>query len=155
MARARQEMVAEIPAPRGTIFDRSGPGAGDEHARAMSVYINPLKVPICEVAGADPGGRSCTWTRRELYGTIEAGIRQPPRLPLDQAQDHTRRGQTPAQPAISTGSVMQRESQRHYPNGSAGGARSGLVDFEEKGNAGIEKALDEELRGSPGPDRGC
>ena len=25
MARARQEVVVEIPAPRGTIFDRNGP----------------------------------------------------------------------------------------------------------------------------------
>jgi cell division protein FtsI/penicillin-binding protein 2 len=45
---------------------------------------------------------------------------------------------------------MQRESQRHYPNGSLAAHLIGGVDFEEKGNAAIEKALDEDLRGQAG-----
>jgi cell division protein FtsI (penicillin-binding protein 3) len=38
-------------------------------------------------------------------------------------------------------------SQRHYPNGTLAAHVLGGVDFQEKGNAGIEKALDDELRG--------
>ncbi len=45
---------------------------------------------------------------------------------------------------------IQRESQRHYPNGTLAAHVLGGVDFEEKGNAGIEKALDADLRGMPG-----
>jgi cell division protein FtsI (penicillin-binding protein 3) len=45
---------------------------------------------------------------------------------------------------------LSHESQRHYPNGTLAAHVLGSVDFEEKGNAGIEKALDEELRGTPG-----
>src|SRR5436305_15148044 len=45
---------------------------------------------------------------------------------------------------------MQRESQRHYPNGPLAAHLVGGVDFEEKGNAGVEKALDDVLRGQAG-----
>ena len=45
---------------------------------------------------------------------------------------------------------LAHESQRHYPNGTLAAHVLGSVDFEEKGNAGIEKGLDKELRGTPG-----
>ena len=45
---------------------------------------------------------------------------------------------------------IQRESQRHYPNGTLAAHVLGGVDFEERGNAGIEKALEPELRGAAG-----
>src|SRR6185503_10782780 len=44
----------------------------------------------------------------------------------------------------------QRDSQRHYPKQQLAAHALGSVDFEERGNAGIEKALDAELRGVPG-----
>ena len=49
MARARQELVIEIPAPRGTIFDRSGQPLAMS-VQTESVYVNPLKVPDLGVA---------------------------------------------------------------------------------------------------------
>ena len=48
---------------------------------------------------------------------------------------------------------LAHESQRHYPKGTLAAHVLGSVDFEEKGNAGIEKGLDEELRGKPGRTR--
>jgi cell division protein FtsI (penicillin-binding protein 3) len=45
---------------------------------------------------------------------------------------------------------LESESQRHYPKGTLAAHVLGSVDFEEKGNAGIERALDAELRGQPG-----
>jgi len=45
---------------------------------------------------------------------------------------------------------IQSESQRHYPNGPLAAHVLGSVDFSGTGNAGIEKALDAELRGKPG-----
>src|SRR5262249_49354614 len=44
-------------------------------------------------------------------------------------------------------------SQRHSPKGTLAAHVLGSVDFEEKGNAGIEKGLDEALRGKPGRPR--
>src|SRR5260370_253377 len=49
MARARQELVIEIPAPRGAIFDRSGQALAMS-VQTESVYVNPLKVPDLGVA---------------------------------------------------------------------------------------------------------
>jgi cell division protein FtsI/penicillin-binding protein 2 len=48
---------------------------------------------------------------------------------------------------------LSHESQRHYPNGTLAAHVLGSVDFEEKGNAGIEQGLDKELRGTPGRTR--
>src|ERR1039458_7267661 len=45
LARARQEVVNETPAPRGTIFDRMGQPLAMS-VPGKSVYINPLKVDI-------------------------------------------------------------------------------------------------------------
>ena len=45
---------------------------------------------------------------------------------------------------------FQTESQRHYPNGTLAAHVLGSVDHDEKGNAGIEKNLDLQLRGRAG-----
>src|SRR6266498_2542632 len=45
---------------------------------------------------------------------------------------------------------FQTESQRHYPKGSIAANVLGSVDHDEKGNAGIERALDGDLRGHAG-----
>jgi cell division protein FtsI (penicillin-binding protein 3) len=48
---------------------------------------------------------------------------------------------------------IQDESQRHYPKRTLAAHVLGSVDFEERGNAGIEQVLDTELRGQPGQAR--
>jgi cell division protein FtsI (penicillin-binding protein 3) len=148
MARARQERAREIPAPRGPIFDRTGRRILALSTPAMSIYVNPLKVPDLEVA-AQILGAELAMDEAQLYGTL--------RHALD-----NRRGflwikrKVSYEQAKRLGNLglewinMQRESQRHYPNGSLAAHLLGGVDFEEKGNAGIEKALDADLRGEPG-----
>ena len=69
LARARQEMVIEIPAPRGTVFDRTGRPLAMS-VPTESVYINPLKVPDLEVA-AELLARALHMDRPELYGAHE------------------------------------------------------------------------------------
>src|SRR4051812_1368031 len=66
-ARDRQELVVEIPAPRGTVFDRAG------RVLAMStpsdsVYINPQKVDV-RIA-ADLFAEILHLDRSELLSTI-------------------------------------------------------------------------------------
>src|SRR6476661_4557170 len=48
-AAARQEINVEIPAPRGTVFSRSGRRLAMS-VSSDSVYVNPLKLPNLGVA---------------------------------------------------------------------------------------------------------
>ena len=84
--------------------------------------------PICSPISARLANRrGFLWIKRRS----PRGIAAPPRLELDWIQ-------------------MERESQRHYPKGELAAHLLGAVDFEEKGTAGIEKALEADLRGQPG-----
>jgi cell division protein FtsI (penicillin-binding protein 3) len=146
-ARARQEETVPLRAQRGAILDRTG------HPLAMSVptesiFVDPLKLPALEF-DSQLLARELHLDPAELYGRIKT------------AYDNHRgflwvkRGITPQESDdlrnlkldwihLDTG------SERHYPNATLAAHVLGGVDFEEKGNAGIEKALDAELRGAPG-----
>ncbi len=146
MARARQELVVEIPAPRGTLFDRSGRVLAMS-TPAETVYINPQKVDV-QVATEILAG-SLHLNPVELYGEIlsayenHRGYLIIKRRISDEESDRLHR--------LGLEWIgFQRESQRHYPKGSLAAHVLGSVDFEEKGNAGVEKSLDEDLRGQPG-----
>jgi cell division protein FtsI (penicillin-binding protein 3) len=147
-ARSIQEVVVEIPAPRGTIYDRDGRPLAMSLA-SRSVFINPMKV--------NPGVAS------DLLGYLLHMDRAELFLKIKQAADAHRgylivkRQLTPDEydnllnlkSSIDWVSLSH-ESQRHYPNGTLAAHVLGSVDFEEKGNAGLEKGLDKELRGTPG-----
>ena len=147
IARSRQEMDLSIPGPRGTIYDRNG------HPLAMSaptesVYVNPLKVPDLDVASqllalvlhldrqelyekmkwALENHRGFLWVKRKISIEESRNLHQ---MRLEWAQ-------------------IQNETQRHYPNGSLAAHVLGSVDYSEQGNAGVEQALDSDLRGEPG-----
>jgi cell division protein FtsI (penicillin-binding protein 3) len=150
MARARQELVIEIPAPRGTIFDRSGQPLAMS-VQTESVYVNPLKVPDLGVASeilalvlhVDRAGlyekmqeaydndRGFLWVKRKIAPEEAESLRT---LRLEWIK-------------------IQTESLRHYPKGSLAAHVLGAVNFEERGTAGVEKALDSVLRGQPGQAR--
>jgi cell division protein FtsI (penicillin-binding protein 3) len=147
LARARQELVVEIPGPRGTLLDRNGQVLAMS-APSESVYINPLKVPDLGLAaqilsaelhldrtdlsatmqGARDSHRGFLWIKRRLLPDESQHLKN---LKLDWI-------------------FLQHESQRHYPNGTLAAHLLGGVDFEEKGNGGIERALESELKGVPG-----
>jgi cell division protein FtsI (penicillin-binding protein 3) len=147
IARSQQEVSIEIPAPRGAILDRLGEPLALS-VPTESVYLNPLRVPDLKVASdilssilrldrealyekmksAYENHRGFLWVKRKI--TFEEG-RSLRNLRLDWIE-------------------IQSESQRRYPKGELAAHVLGSVDFEEKGNAGIEKALDADLRGQPG-----
>lgn len=147
MARARQEITIEIPAPRGPILDRSG------QALALSipsekVIVNPLKIPDLGFA-ADILGRVLHLDKSDLFDRLK------------DAKDHGRgyfvvKTKIAFEEAQSLRSLqldgieIERKSERHYPDGQLAAHVLGSVDFEEKGNAGIEKSLEKDLRGVPG-----
>jgi cell division protein FtsI (penicillin-binding protein 3) len=146
LAHAHQEVVTEIPAPRGPIFDRMGqplalsvPGA--------SVYINPLKVDIA--SASDLLSRVLGLDRAQLYARMaQARGNHRGDLLVDR---RIVAGQLDLIRKQPVGYIDVREvKERHYPNGTLAAHVLGSVDFAETGNAGIEKALDIELRGIPG-----
>jgi len=147
MARSRQELDLEIPAPRGTIFDR--------HAQPLamsvpteSVYVNPLKVPDLGVA-SQILSLVLHLDRGELFGKMKWAYDNHRGFLWVKRKISFEEGQSLRNLRLEWIEI-QSESQRHYPNGMLAAHLLGSVDFEEKGNAGIEKALDADLRGQPG-----
>src|SRR5262249_39420230 len=140
----------EIPAPRGTIFDRNGRRLAMS-VSSQSVYVNPLKLPNLGVAAellalvldmdrdaleaklreAYDDHRGFLWIKRRISQSEAESLRK---LPIDWI-------------------FVAQESQRHYPNKNLAAHILGSVNSEEKGNSGIEMALDSELRGIPGRER--
>lgn len=147
LARARQELSIEIPAPRGSIFDRVGAPLAMS-VPTESVHVNPLKVPDLRVA-SDILSLVLHMDRGELYGRMKS------------AYDNHRgylvvKKKIPFEEAQSLRNMrldwvdIDEQSERHYPNGSLAAHVLGGVDFEEQGNSGIEKEMDSDLRGVPG-----
>jgi cell division protein FtsI (penicillin-binding protein 3) len=151
-ARRSQEKVDEIPAPRGSIFDRSGAPLALS-VPIESVHINPLKAPLR--AASEILSLVLHMDRDELYGRMQAAfdnrrgyLMVKRKVSFEEAQS-LRTMRTNGLDWID----IDEESQRHYPNGMLAAHVLGGVDFEEKGNGGVEKALDSELRGVPGRER--
>jgi cell division protein FtsI (penicillin-binding protein 3) len=149
-AAARQEISIEIPAPRGTIFSRSGRRLAMS-VTTQSVYVNPIKLPDVGVAAqllslalnmdrtalearlreAQQDRRGFLWIKRKISPEEADGLRK---FSMDWIS-------------------IAHESRRHYPNGQLAAHVLGSVNSEERGNAGIEMFMDGELRGVPGKER--
>ena len=146
-ARAIQEVVVQIPAPRGTIFDRNGQALAMS-VSTQSVHVNPQKVPDIGVA-SELLALVLHLDRAELEAKMRAACES------GRGYLRVKRNITPEEYESLRKMALDwigiaTESQRHYPKGQLAAHVIGGVDFEEKGNAGIEKALENELRGIPG-----
>jgi cell division protein FtsI (penicillin-binding protein 3) len=147
LAQQQQDREVEIQAPRGVIFDRTG------RPLAMSlpvdsVCINPLRVPdlalaadllsrileidgdalLGKMASAVDNHRGFLWVKRKITPEESTKLRS---YNLDWVEFRT-------------------ESRRFYPKNMVAANLLGGVDHVEKGNAGIERSLNEELEGKPG-----
>jgi len=149
-AEQQQRKLVAIPAPRGTIYDQTGQPLAMS-VPVHSVFINPLRVPDLSVAAdilapileldraqlfsrmrwALENRRGFMWVDRKIESEKYERLRS---LGLDWIEFET-------------------ESQRHYPKGATAAHVLGSVDHRERGNAGIELALDRELRGHSGAQR--
>ena len=152
LAQQQQQKQVEIPALRGTIFDRIGQPLA-KTLPAESICVNPQRIPDPAVAadllapllGVDRAklwehirsakgrGRGFLWVKRKVTAEEAARVRS---LKLDWVE-------------------FRPEMRRFYPRGSLAShvvGSIGMVDDEdvERGNAGIEMAFDEELSGRPG-----
>src|SRR3954452_18791048 len=149
-AAARQEVTLEIPAPRGSIFDRSGRTLAMS-VTSLSVYVNPRKLPDLKVA-SDVLGLVLSLDRDELKARLAEAKEQKrgfiyikKKISADEADSLRKLG-------FDWISIAH-ESQRHYPNNAVAAHLMGGVNSEEHGIAGIEMALDNELRGVAGSER--
>lgn len=146
-ALSQQQHVIEITAPRGAILDRNG----ERLAMSVpcdSVCVNPMRIPnlsiaseiMAKILGLDPFELHQTlrraadqrngfvWVKRKVTEKEAQRLRD---LKMDWIEFRT-------------------ESRREYAYGQVASHVLGGVNFEEKGNSGIELALDEELSGRPG-----
>ena len=149
-ARKQQELKIEQPAVRGPIYDRN------KHPLALSVTVdsvsvNPLNVPDLSVA-SEVLSENLGLDRDDLYARMQWAAR-------------TKHGYLVVKHKITPVESerlkslpvnwidFKSETQRYYPNGQIAAHVIGGVYQQEKGVAGIEKGLDEVLRGKPGTER--
>jgi cell division protein FtsI (penicillin-binding protein 3) len=150
MAHQQQEHVVEIPAPRGTIFDRSGQPLAMS-VPMDSVFVNPLRVPDLRVA-SEILSSILSMDRNQLFGRMKwyldnhRGFMWVKRRISPKESERLR--------SLKLDWIeLQTESQRHYPGGTVAAHVLGSVDREEHGNWGIEAGLDSTLEGIPGTAR--
>src|SRR5580658_11355758 len=147
IARRSQEIEIPLPAPRGPILDRSGQPLAMSVA-VEKVTVNPLKLPDLPVA-ADLLALVLHLNRVDLYARmIEAQqngrgyLVVKPKITFEEGQNLR---------ALKLEWVdIDRKSERHYPGGALAAHVLGSVDFNEKGNAGVEKSQEADLVGAAG-----
>jgi cell division protein FtsI (penicillin-binding protein 3) len=155
-AQQQQQRTREIPALRGTIFDRTG----QPLAKSMpteSVCVNPQKIPDPGMA-ADILSRVLDLNRAKLYEKIKtASLRHSGFLWIKR--------KIPAGEAQRLRSLnlewveFRPEVRRFYPHNTLAAHAIGSVgitdpeDTIEHGNAGIEASFEEDLAGQPGLSR--
>src|SRR5580658_1198788 len=147
IARRSQEIEIPLPAPRGPILDRSGQPLAMSVA-VEKVTVNPLKLPDLSVA-ADLLALVLHLNRVDLYARmIEAQqngrgyLVVKPKITFEEGQNLR---------ALKLEWVdIDRKSERHYPGGALAAHVLGSVDFNETGNAGVEKSLNADLLGAAG-----
>jgi cell division protein FtsI (penicillin-binding protein 3) len=147
-ARKEQEKKIDLPAIRGNIYDRNG------HPLAMSVSadsvsVNPLQVPNLSVAAELLAINLKDVNQEELYEKMKW-----------QAENHkgflvVKHHITPSESERLRSLPVNwidftTETSREYPNGEIAAHLLGGVYQQEKGVAGVEKAMDNVLKGSPG-----
>lgn len=151
-ADAQTEKHLAVEALRGSILDRGGQTLAIS-VPLDSVSVNPMRLPNQEVA-ADLLSGILSLDRRQLLDRIREAVR-------------LRRGYLSVKKRISPEESerlrslkldwieMRRDSSRQYPKGTLAAHLLGSVGYrdggtEEEGAAGIEQALDSDLRGLPG-----
>ena len=152
----QQQKTVETPAMRGAIFDRNGRPLA-KTLPAESICVNPMRIPDASVA-ADILSRVLDLDRKPLYERIVAaksrksGFLWIKRKVLPEEAARIR--------SLKFDWVEFREEMRRfYPHGQLAAhvlGSTGMLtndDTVERGNAGIEKAYDDELSGEPGTAR--
>jgi cell division protein FtsI (penicillin-binding protein 3) len=144
MATVQQRVPVEIPAGRGTIFDRTGAllAIGE---RATTVYADPRRIRDPEraarIAGKALGIEPSTLVAR-LSDRTKGFVYVARQADPERATALARHG--------IDGFGFYPEERRAYPQGSVGAHVLGYAGVDNRGLAGIESSLDRVLAGTPG-----
>ncbi|MBS1828330.1 MAG: transpeptidase family protein [Acidobacteria bacterium] len=147
LAQSQQEAVREIPAMRGMLLDRNDAIFAKSNM-LRSVVVNPMHVRDVAVT-AEVLARVLTVDRTELEKRIQESRDAGRGFLWVKRKISFDEGERVKQLKM-TGIEIRDETQRTYPKGELLAHVIGGKDHEEKGNAGIELGLDEELDGIPG-----
>ena len=147
MARARQERDNGNPGAARHDLRPQRPGAGDEHAGGVRFIVNPHEGAGSRRRRARSWRASCTWTASSFTARSGRRIENHRGFLWIKRKVDSGRGAAPAQPATRMDRLSSGRASGIIRTDALAAHVLGSVDFEEKGNAGIEKALDEELRG--------
>jgi cell division protein FtsI (penicillin-binding protein 3) len=146
-ARRQQETRVEVPAPRGSIFDRTGQPLAMS-LRLNTVIINPRLLKDVDVA-ASVLGRVLDLDAEQLRQKIErarlagSGYMRVKRFI---SPEETQRLQQMNVDWVT----LQPEHRRFYPKEYLASHVIGAVDHSQRGYLGVERAQNEELAGEPG-----
>ena len=150
LARSQQEHKIDMPAPRGSIYDRNGQPLALS-VSADSVSVNPMQIADLRVATEMLGNllhldqqvlysrlqwardnhRGFLWIRRRLNAFETDRLKA---VHLDYVQFHP-------------------DSVRRYPSNKTASHIIGAVYKGEEGAAGVERSFDQSLRGHAGSER--
>ncbi len=147
-AAAQRSDVIQVSPLRGSIVDRQGQEMASS-VEADSVFVDTREIKDPEKiarALAPLLGEREGELMQKLTGTTKRFVWLKRKIDFDTAK------------AISaaierfklSGVHFVKEPQRHYPNGALAAHLLGYVNIDEKGQAGLELAHDEKLRGKPG-----
>ena len=142
-AQRQQQRIVEVSPKRGTIYDRN------LHELAMSVSVDSCFAVPAEIAKPKLAARLLARVLSTSPEEIET------RLSASRAFVWIARKLPPEkveriQALNLRGIYFQKENQRFYPKRQLAAHVLGFVDIDEKGLAGIEYALDDQVRGKPG-----
>jgi len=142
-AQRQQQRIVEISPKRGAIYDRN------MRELAMSVQVESCFAVPTEIANPEMAARLLSGVLGLPREEIET------RLSTSRAFVWIARKLSPEKAARIAalnlrGIYFQKENQRFYPKRQLAGHVLGYVDIDEKGLAGIEYAVDEQVRGKAG-----
>jgi cell division protein FtsI (penicillin-binding protein 3) len=155
LAQQQQQKMVEIPALRGTIFDRDGRPLA-KSLPAESISVDPQRIPDAGVA-ADLLSRLLDMDRAKLFDRIASAKRRGSGfLWIKRKVDASEAERVRSQKLDWV--EFQNEMRRFYTRGELAShvvGSTGMVedDVNERGNAGVELQFDEELAGRPGLSR--
>lgn len=147
LAEQQQTRLVEIPAHRGTIYDRNG------HVLAISVpvetvIVNPAQLPNVEIAAAILS-EILKLDQNKLLADLKAKVEE--KRGYYKVADHLTQDQVKPLKSLNLGWIQfESSSIRVYPNDQLASHILGGVDFEKHGNGGIEQGHEDELAGRPG-----
>jgi cell division protein FtsI/penicillin-binding protein 2 len=144
LAARQHEQTVDVPAPRGTIYDRSGVELAIGE-RATTVYADPRQIVNPRLAAG---------AAAEAFGLDPSELL--PRL-ADRSRGfvYVARQADPAKAALLEkrkldGVFSYPEERRRYPQGTVGAHVLGFAGIDNRGLAGVERSLEKELMGVPG-----